>query len=137
MRNLFPTSIRLSGFALKAAAALVALNLLFVPVLLVRAAPGMTGCTECAELQARCADLEADCERLTEALDTEYLLLRRVELQLLPGLGLDWLSIRCFSFWSDVGRIHYETSLEGTSETIWVSRLLACNLTTLERECIN
>lgn len=135
MKNLFLFPIRLAGFAVKCVALVAALNLVLAPLMPGQTALWQRECESCAQWQQRCAVLEEDCARLQEALDAEYSLLRRVDLQLLPGLGMEWLSIRGFSFWGDVSRSHYEAYPEGASETIWVSGLMACSLTTIERDC--
>ena len=131
MKNLFLFPIRLAGFAVKCVALLAALNLVVAPLL-----PELSReCESCIQLQEQCAALETECDRLRAELDAEFSMLRRVDLQLLPGLGLEWLTIHGFSFWGDVGHSHFEAFPEGTSETIWVSHLMACSLTTIEREC--
>lgn len=131
MKNLFLFPIRLAGFAVKCVALLAALNLVVAPLL-----PELSReCESCIQLQERCTVLEAECDRLREELDAEFSMLRRVDLQLLPALEQEWMTIRCFSFWSDVSHSHFEAFPEDASETIWVSHLLSCSLTTLEREC--
>lgn len=131
MKRLILFPIRLAGFVVKGAAWLAALALV---VVLLRAG-GMEPepCTECLALESECQTLREELDRISEALDSEYLLRRRIDLRLLPGLGLDWLSIRTVSFWDDVSLRHFERCPEGASEIIWYSALVECSLTTLER----
>ena len=131
MKKLILFPIRLAGFAVKCAAWLAVLAL--VVVLLGPGLAEQEPCTECQVLRTECQTLREELERASEALDTEYLLRRRIDLRLLPGLGLDWLRVETVAFWDDVGLRHFERCPEGTSETVWSGMLLECSLTTLER----
>lgn len=132
MMNIFLFPFRLALRACKVTALILALVLMIV--LLV---PGVTGlnsreCETCLQWQEQYTALERDYQELLEALNAQYSMLRRIDLQF---FGQEWLTLRCFSFWGDVGYRHYEAFPEGTSEVIWTSSLLECSLTTLERSC--
>ncbi len=131
MKNLFMFPIRLAGFAIKGAAWLAALAL--VVVLWMPNLSGGADCTECNLLRAECQTLREELDRASEALDTEYLLRRRIDVQLLPELDLEWLRIETISFWDEVSQRHFERCPEGTSETIWCGAFLECSLTTTEQ----
>ena len=133
MKNLFMFPIRLAGLAINGAALLVALAL--VVVLWMPDLSAGADCTECTQLQAECQTLREELDRASEALDTEYLLRRRIDVQILPELDLDFLRIETISFWDEGSRRHFERCHEGTSETIWCGAFLECSLTTMEQSC--
>ena len=131
MKNLFLLPIRLAGFVLKGAALLAALAL--VVVLWMPNLSQEAECPECTQLRAECQTLREELDRASAALDTEYLLRRRIDLQFLPELDLEWLRIETISFWDEVSQRHFERCPEGTSETIWCGAFLECSLTTTEQ----
>lgn len=133
MKNLFLFPIRLAGFAVRGAAWLAALAL--VVVLLGRTAGGPGACESCTVLEQECQTLREELDRANAALDTEFFLRRRIDLRLLPELGIDWLRLETIPFWDEVSQRHFERCPEGTSETIWCGAWLECSLTTLERSC--
>jgi len=135
MKNLFLFPFRLAGTIVKVIALFAAL-ILVVVLLMPGLNPGESEpCTGCQELQEQNAALQEEVAHLQEALSSEYLLLRRIDLRFLPQLGQDWLRIRGFAFWDEVSARHFEQCPEGTRETIWSSTLFECALTTIERSC--
>ena len=131
MKRLFLFPIRMAGLAIKGAAWLAALALAVVLLRPHRNPP--EPCTECPKLQAQCQTLQQELDEALAAQETEYLLRRRLDLRLLPELGLDWLRFETISFWDEVSLRHFERCPEGTSETIWCGAFLECCLTTTEQ----
>lgn len=84
-------------------------------------------------LQEQIMSLQEENDQLRSILSSDYQLLRRFEIQILPELDWDWMTLRWFEFWDDATYRDYERYPEGTSEILWTSTLFECSLTTLER----
>ena len=79
--------------------------------------------------------LREENEYLRQIVNCDYQLLRRFDVQLLPELGWDWMTLRWFEFWDDATFRDYEQYPEGSSEILWTSLLFECSLTTMDRSC--
>lgn len=128
---LFPFRIALK--ACKAAALVLALIMVIGLLVPKMTAASQQACDSCSALQIRCAELQEECETLRQVLNSEYRLLRRIDLRF---FGQEWLTLRTVEFWNSVGYSQYEAFPEGTSEQIWSSGILEMSFTTLERSCI-
>lgn len=133
MKNLFLFPIRLAGFAVKGAAWLAALALVVVLLAPNRDPAIPAGGPSYAELLEENTTLREELDRAHAAMEQEYLLRRRIDLRLLPGLGLEWLRLETIPFWDEVSQRHFERCPEGTSEIIWCGAFVECCFTTLER----
>lgn len=136
---LFP--IRLAIKACKGTALAVAL-IMMIALLMPKVASGLsTSSKPCPHqqenllLQEQISTLQQENDQLRNMLNCEYQLLRRFDVQLLPGLGWDWMTLRWFEYWDDATHRDYERYPEGSSEILWTSMLFECALTTVERSC--
>lgn len=134
---LFP--IRLVIKACKGTALVLALIMMFVLLMPKVSSSLSTSSQPCphqqenALLQEQLWSLQEENDQLRSILSCEYQLLRRFEIQLLPELDWDWMTLRWFEFWDDATYRDYEQYPEGACEILWTSTLFECSLTTLER----
>lgn len=128
---LFP--FELAAFLCKAAVVVIIVSMVFGLLAPKQTAMARQGCENCQAWTEKYAALEEECAQLREALQSEYLLQRRIDLKFFPELGLDWMRIRTVDFWGNVGYSHYEAYPEGAEEVIWSSSFVACSFVTVDR----